>query len=235
LIGLVLVAALAGFGVYFLYPRATPDPQYCWLAFGPDAQFRVLVRLDGDVVTFTSDHLGSTDANEERRYALAQCKDVVFTASETNTSYVLKRIETVGLNRPPGRSLVFQLDGQGPQQIMHQVGDLEPAAQPDGAPMLHFHGPLTIYSAPWTNEVRAVWPKADPDLVLQKGTLENDLYACVGTVDPVKGAWVVARSLDNAGKPYFPNEVRPVADVEYPPLRPGDSPLKRRYILGKLC
>lgn len=58
-------------------------------------------------------------------------------------------------------------------------------------------------------------------------------------MDRKKGCWVVVRSGVDAGQsgkfPDFPKGIHPIVEVEFPPKRPGDEPVKRRYELDDFC
>ena len=95
------------------------------------------------------------------------------------------------------------------------------------AAIAHFHGPLTVGP-------RMVNGKPPPELDLKAGDKPTDLSAVVGTMDAEHGCYVVVRS-HNGDRSAFPEGVRPVVDVEFPPKEPGGSPVKKRYELDKFC
>ncbi len=212
-------------------------PEHCWLHFGPKAEVRVLVRLDGEAVTLEHYAAGKPTGRKEQfadrtKYpSAATGRDVSIKDPDGKTTCVI-----TGLNGPIVQAgkptfLTADVDIKGPVAY-RQYCYAEVATDPDKAPIAHFHGPLTIQAE------TANW-ELPRDLALRRGGIATHVRALVGTMDRKKGCWVVVRSGVDAGTggkfPDFPKGVHPVVDVEFSPTRPGDEPVKRRYQLDDFC
>jgi hypothetical protein len=219
----VLAVALIGAGAMFVYTRS--NPQYCLLLFGPEARVRVWVILDGKVVSIDR-HGDDFPRKGERVGRLADCKGIELLDPDRETRYIITRISDYEEGHPPQRRLIVNVDVKGPLEY-RQYGDVGMAEQPQGAAIAHFHGPLTVGP-------RTILWKLPPKLALIRGEKPTDLPANVGTMDAVRGCWVVVRT-HNGESSAFPDGVFPVVDVEFASQRPGDPPVKRRYPLDKFC
>ncbi len=228
----VPVVALAGIGAFFLYPRSKPQyPQYCWLAFGPEAKVRVLVCFDGRALYIDRDGDRQFTGPEERFSSVKECKDVVIADGVEKTSYIITETHYAGLTRPPWTMLIFHVDIKGPLEY-RQVGDVDMATEPDNAPVAHFHGPLRIHATP---KARSWEPPRDP-ITLHIGEKPTELYANISTwndEDNPNGGAAVRVEVD--GRAIFPQGIHPFVDVEFSPQRQGDVPIRKRYPLNKVC
>jgi hypothetical protein len=67
----------------------------------------------------------------------------------------------------------------------------------------------------------------------------HDLFIWVGTFDKANWCWVVLSNTvidqENFHRKDFPTDIHPVAEIEFPPARPGDKPLRERYELKERC
>jgi hypothetical protein len=223
LVGLGFVAAL---GASFLRP--CPKPEYCWLAFGPQAEVRVLVRLDGEAVSldhYASDKpAGRTEQFKDR----AECKNVALADPDGKTSYLITRLSGTGVKPGEPTDLMVSVDIRGPLEYRQYCDVVAMGADPKTAPMAHFHGPLTV-------EAQTVFWKLPPDLALHRGDKPTDLRAFVGTMDAQRGCWVVVRTHEGQDQLAFPKGVHPFVDVEFPARKPGDPPIQKRYPLDQFC
>ncbi len=95
---------------------------------------------------------------------------------------------------------------------------------PRTAMLAHFHGPLTI--GPMTID----W-KLPESAFLRKGNNPPEFIANVGTMSGKHGCWVVVRTCDEKAC-LFPDEVRPVVEVEYPAVLGTEPPIKKTYPLN---
>jgi hypothetical protein len=234
----VSLAALAGLGASWgvlaggrLPFLARPVPQCCWLAFGPQANVRVLVRLDGEAVTleqYVGDRPTGRMEQFQDRY---ECKGVTIEDPDGRTSYVLTGMSgTAAKGDEPARLLV-RVSVKGPVEYREYCDIVPVSPDPARAGLAQFHGPLTVQAQTVNWEVPA-------DLALRRGDRATDLRAVVGTMDACKGCWVVVCSHESAGgktTPAFPPGVHPFVDVEFPAQRPGDPPLHCRYPLDQFC
>lgn len=238
LLGIVMVAILASVWVC-LIARARdrlpyfhrPGLEYCWLVFGPQARVRLLVRIEGEAVTLEH-YEGDTPGERKERFEhLSDCKDVVINDPDGKTSYILEdlRRTTEKTAEPPG--LIIDVSITGPVAYREYGDVVRMSRQPKGAPIAHFHGPLTV-------QVQTINWKVPSGLALRRGSKPTDLRAFVGTFDADKGCWVVVRSEESVGgktRPAFPSGVHPVVDVEFLSGRPGSPTIKRRYPLDQHC
>ena len=202
-------------------------PKYCWLHFGPKAEVRVLVRLEGESMTLEHYAAGKPTGRKEEFADRTKRPDVTIKDSDGKTSYVLS-----GQNDPvvqAGNSTYFSydVDIKGPVAY-RQYCYAEIATDPDKAPIAHFHGPLTI-------QAEMINWELPHDLALRRGGIATHVRAFVCTLDRKKGCWVLVRSGVNNKYPDFPKGIHPVVEVEFPPKRPGDEPVKRRYELNDFC
>lgn len=107
------------------------------------------------------------------------------------------------------------------------TGALAFAAQPKNAPILHFDGPLTLGIA----DIKLPqWEKSGEDF---------DFQVNLGTPGLGKGTFV---SLDYShadakgdAVDVIPQEVYPVAEVEFPAKAPGGKPVRVRWTLKQRC
>ena len=205
-------------------------PEYCWLHFGPKAEVRVLVRLEGKMVTLEHHAAGKPTGRKEQFADQTKFRDVPIQGPDGKTSYVITGLN--GAVVPAGKPtfLTADVDIKGPVAY-RQYCYAEMTTDPDKAPVAHFHGPLTIQAEMINWEL----PR---DLALRRGGA-TQVRAFVGTVDRKKGCWVLVRSGVDAGTsgkfPDFPKGIHPVVDVEFPPGKPGAEPVKRRYELDDFC
>jgi hypothetical protein len=212
-------------------PAGGAGPQYCWLVFGPEGKVRVLVRLDGEAVTLEH-YVGDRPTGRKERFKHRNdCKDVTIGDPDGKTSYLLTSVS--GTVAKPGApiELFANVTIKGPVAYQQYCDVPQMSDKPQGAPLAHFHGPLTA------GPVTVNW-KLPPGFALRLGDEPNDVRALVGTMDAAKGCWVVVRSHEGAGekvKSAFPPGTHPFVDVEFPAKKPGDPPVKRRYPLDHFC
>jgi hypothetical protein len=223
---LLLAAGLIGIGAYFLF--LNPAPEYCWLAFGPDARARVLVCMRGETVSLEHYFDGKPTGRTERFNHRSECKGVTVADPDGKTSYVITFMSGTIVRARKPTELFVGVDIRGPVSYDQYCDVAAMTADSDGAPIAQFNGPLTISIQ--TNS----W-KLPPDLALQRGDKPTDLFAYAGTFDEQKGCWVVVSTHTNDGQPKYPKGMYPFVDVEFPPARPGDPPLKMRYPLDEFC
>jgi hypothetical protein len=166
---------------------------------------------------------GGGEGPQKRLTTRWDYKDFTITGRDGRTSYVIKKIS------PDGERRIVSVDINGPLEYQ-QYCDIALSEDPDKAPLAHFHGPLMVQS------VQISW-QLPPNLALRRGDKPTDLQAYVGTLDAVKGCWVVVQAADRyrPGIPLFPEGVHPVAEVEFPSQSPGAPPIKRIYSLDKTC
>jgi RNA polymerase sigma factor (sigma-70 family) len=235
------------------------DPHYCWLVFGPKGKVRALVRIDGEEVCIDRDGDGKFDGKGERFKSEKDCKDVVIADPDGKTSYVITGVHDLHVV-PPDKFLEVRVRIRGPLSYP-QVGIIQMGGKPKGAPEAHFHGPLTVApkagriinraSRLVENELVDLGPLLPQPLkemagigifaetrlpkALRKTAEATDLYAVVTT--PCENGWVCVCSSDDRDRQQspFPAGIHPFVDVEFPAMKPGDPPVKKRYPLDQFC
>ncbi len=227
------VVLLAGIAAFFVYPRLKPwEPQYCWFLFGPEANVRVLVCLEGEAISLGHYVNGSFTGQTERFRDRTECANVTIADPDGKNCYIITRISPTIARRETPANLLVHVDIKGPVEYQ-QYGDVEMGQDSETAPLAHFHGPLTV-------EAATISWKLPPGLALQRGDNPIDLRALVGTFDAAKRCWVVVRSepmfsRPEERRPAFPQGIHPFVDVDFPAKNPSAPPVRRRYALDKFC
>jgi hypothetical protein len=223
--------ALLGMGVGALHFRT--EPQYCWLAFGPEGRVRLLVCYRGGELSFEEYVDGAPTGRKDSFASRADVRGIVLADPDGETTYSLTRVSGGAAKKGEPANLLVHVDVSGPV-VYEQYCDVRAVTgDPLQAPVAHFHGPLSAGPATVNWQLPA-------DLALRRGGEPTDLRAVVGTMDSAKGCWVVVRSENlfthpDARRSMFPEGVYPVADIEFPAKRPGDPPVKRQYALDQFC
>jgi hypothetical protein len=206
-----------------------PEPTFGWLHFGPKEKVRVLVRIDGQAISLTEYVDGKHTGRVERFKTADACKDVIIRDPDGKTSYVITRLNAFQPRKDSTAiDLIVDVDIQGPVKYQQYCDIVGTTAGSENAPMAHFHGPLTM-------EPRKIYWKLPEGLKLQRGNKPGDLYANVGTMDAKRGCWVVVRTHGAKEASVFSADAMPRVDVEFPPKKPGDPPIKRHYELKEVC
>jgi hypothetical protein len=222
----VLVILLAGSGAYFLDSRS--NPQYGWLVFGRDARVRVLVCLDGEALSLTHYANGEPTGRNERFTRPQDLKEVAVSDPDGRASYMITGMSSQNVKAGQPAELVVEVHIKGPIDYRQYCVLVGMAGNTEGAPLAHFHGPLTV-------EASTINWKLPPNLSLQRGNKPTDLRAHVGTMDAQKRCWVVVRTHDDKSQSAFPQGVHPFVDVEFPSKEKAGPPVKRRFALDKVC
>lgn len=202
------------------------SPKYGLLLFGPDAKLRVWLVLDGETLYLDRNGDGNLTAANKRFAKASDCNDIEIADPDGRTRYVIENVSEHSEGKPARRFLDVGVTIKGPVEYRQYCG-LELKDSPRDAAIAHFNGPLGIGP-------RTINWKAPPGLSLVTGDKPADLYAMVGTMSAKYRCWVVARS-HNGDKSAFPKGVHPVVDIEFPPKKPGEASVKRRYALDGFC
>jgi hypothetical protein len=217
--------------------QQSTEPVYGWLAFGPKEAVRVLVCLDGKTITLEQ-RAGDKPVGRKRRFErLSDCKDVTFADPDGKTSYVIKAVEQLGLVPELGKALELGVEVRGPLAY-HQGAVVQLARGPERAPVAHFHAPLTmsLNEKLSHNLFRTLVWKRPADVVLRKGPAPSELFVTIRNRKLHSGCYVVVGTTDESGKKcLFPKAVRPVAEIEFPPAKPGGPVIRKRYTLDHFC
>lgn len=202
-------------------------PLYCWLAFGSEADERVLARVAGATFSLDRDHDGAFRGKCEVFASPYDVKGVSAAGGDGKTSYVIQRVSTIGAGEQT--RLMVEVDIRG-SVVYQEYCDVGVAPDPSAAPVARFHAPLTV-------ALQRLLDVPSPEQALRRGTTPTELRVNVSTIDQASGCWVVVRSAERyrPGVATFPAGVHPFVDVEYPPNRPGGLPVRRRYPLDKTC
>jgi hypothetical protein len=236
-----------------------PGAFYCWLVFGPEKKVRALVRLDGDEVAIDRDGDGKFNSKGELFETEKDCKNVPIANPSGKTSYVVTFVDALKLV-PPEKAVEFGVCIRDGRDFL-QGGVVQMADSPDGAPEIHFDGPLTIGPQAFHIQNRAVrllqnglldvdvllpqWLRQatgkqvyiDPELPpsLKRGNEPTLVFAQSLTVGDRSIVGICSGDTEVARRensPY-PAGVHPFVDVEFPAKKAGDPPLKRRYPLAE--
>jgi hypothetical protein len=217
------------------------NPLYCLLVFGPEAKVRVWVVLDGDVLYVDRNGNGDlTDPGERitgevyrnlevrpdvevmRTFDLRRFKDgdetVLTCGPEVQWFYVHQLVpredwhDQVWVKRfqeRPFRFAVTTKTGHG------QDANLRFAASPRDAPILHFDGPRR-FALSGKSGPQSFRPGEPCDLAVElhtqglNATVRTDVYE-------------------------VPENVHPVAEIAFPPGRPGEDSVRVRVELKERC
>ena len=236
------------------------EPHYGWLVFGPEGKLRTLFRLRGEEVAVDRNNDGKFDGKGERFKSEKGCKDVVIADPDGKTSYVITSVHVMHVV-PPEKFVEIRVHIRGSLNY-HQAGLMQLSKDRATAGQARFHGPLTASpeGATIANRARrllqtdlgdlgflvppSVADLAGKGLFIEPGLPRSlprtgqpaDLMAGVVTLG--KDSIVTVCSPENTpegrrAKSPFPKGVYPVADVEFPPKKPGDPPIKKRYPLDQ--
>jgi RNA polymerase sigma factor (sigma-70 family) len=236
------------------------EPHYGWLVFGPQGKLRTLFRLRGEEVAVDRNNDGKFDGKGERFQSEKDCKDVVIADPDGKTSYVITSVHVMHVV-PPEKFVEIRVHIRGSLDY-HQGGLMQLSKDRATAGQARFHGPLTTSpeGATIANRARrllqtdlgdlgflvppSVADLAGKGLIIESGLPRSlprtgqpaDLMAGVVTLG--KDGIVTVCSPENTPegrrrKSPFPKGVYPVTDVEFPPKKPGDPPIKQRYPLDQ--
>jgi hypothetical protein len=224
---LLALAAVVLAGIAAFVLQSHPQPQYCWLVFGPQAKARLLVCLTGEKVTLDEyadeEPTGRTESFADR----LECKDFAIADPDGSTSYVITAMSGAIARTGIPTELFVNVHIQGPLEY-RQYCDAVMSDDPSTAPVVHFHGPLRVAA-------ETIKGKLPSGLGLRRGDKPTDLRAFAGTIDAQKGCWVVVASQDDKRQPLFPPGVHPYVDVEFPSKDQNTAPINNRYSLDGFC
>jgi hypothetical protein len=227
---LLLATALLGTGLWLAYHRLPffhrPQPLYGLLVFGPGEGVRVRLTVRDESLTLEQ------DGRDPRVYPVrldrtSELPIIALDDPDGRTQYLISRAALHRRDETRPDELYLRVHVRGAADYW-QYSFVPLAEDPAAARTQHFHGPLTV--GPPTNN--GVLP---PDLALTTGEEPNDLRAVVTTANPARGCWVAVCSHLGLDEATFPDGVRPVADIEFPPKTPGGPPVRQRYVLDGFC
>jgi hypothetical protein len=216
------------------------NPQYCLLVFGPEAKTRVWVVVDGDVLyldrngngdlTDPGERIAKSDVDRGSNpdievtrtfevYSWTEGAQSILTCGlEVDSLYIFQLVPRADAHdqawlrryqQEPFDVAVTTKSG-GRQRV-----GLRFAARPQDAPILHFDGPRRL----------ALFEGFGP-CVFRRGEI-SDLFVALRT----EGLNATVRTdADQA-----PEEIHPVAEIEFPPGRPDGDPIRLRVELKERC
>jgi len=124
---------------------------------------------------------------------------------------------------PPIAAAVTQTAGRDAR------GCLKFAPRPGSAPVVHFGGPLT-FGGP-------VRLGPGHDVAMVGGTEHTDFYVTLGTPGLGAGTFASLIYLSPGGdkRCIVPEDCHPIAEAVFPPARPGEQPVRRKWVLKQRC
>lgn len=227
---LTLVGAIlcCTFFAYYATRDSRPRTLYCWLLFGSEPKARILVRCDGAAISIDANGNGRFEPNE--RFARVEdCKSLEIVSPSKGATYTITNIGYRRMNAPPWARVSFYVDIGGAREY-RELGEAEMSTTQGDAVEVPFDGHLVV-RAPYEEYFRLSSKPRDP-LRIQKGGQPSMLQVDVGTFNARSGAAVCP----NRGRTSaFPPGVHPVADIQFPPKRHGDPPVRKQYPLDGFC
>jgi predicted choloylglycine hydrolase len=216
----------------------TKSPKYALLLFGPQMGLRVWIVMDGEILYVDRNGNGDLTEPGERFDKEASCKDVEIADPDRVTKYVIKKVSSdystytpearqkrTAEGIPPALLVTVEIQGQFRYWQYCDVQQMRDA--PQKAMIAHFHGPLTVGP-------RTINWRLPTSTALHFGNQPDMLAGVIGTMDEKHGCWVVVQTHEG-DKCLFPEGVRPVAVVEFPPKDRNGTTVKKCYHLDKFC
>jgi hypothetical protein len=223
------------------------SPKYCLLVFGPEAAARVWIVLDGDVLYV--DRNGNGDLTEEGERVRSTKLTPRLKESNVQLFFDIRDLEPEGrkVDRKYPRMAVVRVKDRGYSVVVELGGGrlqsrfddrLQWSERPKDAPILHFDGPLTL---------ALVDDARDGYFELVKAFNKKfDLHAVIGTPGVGKhtfvalqhGQWTLAAKLDDSytkTKPLVPEDLHPLAEIEFPSKALDGPPVRARAELLDRC
>ncbi len=219
----VVISTLVSGGVLVYMTR----PNYGWLTFGREERVRLLLCDRGLWISATTYVDGNQLGSVKRVADWDDLQGTTLADPDGETTYRLASVTNLKTNDQP-RELMVTVEVAGPVAYRQYCDVMVVADRPDSARVSQFHGPLTV------GPVTTNWKLPD-DLALERGSHPTTLRSVVGTLDQLRGCWVVVESHNKNREPHFPSGVLPEVHVEFPPLSAGQPPVERRYPLDQVC
>ena len=209
------------------------SPRYCLAVFGPKADYRVWLVLDGD--TLYVDRNGNGDLTErgestgpkETNTDPCSFKDVKFLRPDGKTEETLEFALYGWFDYKAGKesdrfgpAVFFTWEGKHYGSWGDETGNCVWGTKPKDAPVLHIGGPLQMGF------------ETDAEYALKrKGDDEYELSVGVGTRGLGKGAFVHLGYAKDA----IPKDKYPTAVLEFPNKKPGGPPVVVKAVIKQRC
>ena len=194
--------------------------------FGPEGDTRMLLRVAGGELFLDRNGDGRFDGPDERPGPAGDARSIEIAGRDGGTRYVLSGFRLFDGGEIGHRCLI-DADVRGPLNFA-QTADAGLGRFRRTAPVAHFNGPLTV-------QAQSIAWKLPPDLALVRGDKPADLRVVIGTLDAATECWTCVRVHGTNNQPYFPADLHPVVDVEFPPKSEGARPPRVRYVLKEFC
>jgi RNA polymerase sigma factor (sigma-70 family) len=194
--------------------------QFCMFVFGPKAEVRVLVQVDGENVALDLDGDGKFEGKGERFKSEKDCKNIVIADPDGKTTYVITNLQVSQGTTVPEKVIQVGVQVRGPFNYS-QSGFVKMALDRKSASQAHahFNGPLKLF----VNPTLPASFKRDNQQTLLATFIQTPTEMGVVSINSVDD--------DAPDQSPFPKGVHPFADVEYPALTKDELPIKRRYAL----
>jgi hypothetical protein len=189
-------------------------PGYCLLVFGPDASCRVWVVQDGDRLYVDATGTGDL-TGEGKRLAVgkpAPGKELTIGTVPISGKRVAPKT-TLKLSVVNNRKRVAIGVDCSSEGLPVEVTGISFGDSPKTAPIIHFQGPLSLFP----NHPHTV-----------KRGKEEELMVFVGT----RG---LGESVTRILHERVPEDVHPVAEIEFPAKEAGGKPIRRKVVLNQRC
>jgi hypothetical protein len=195
-------------------PAYRSKPRYCLLVFGLEAKTRVWLVLDGDVLYVDRNSNGDLTEKGERVEAV-RLKDLgwrEFTVSEGIGQSKYKELVVLEQHPSLGKhywGVSLTVEGKG-----RQGGAAVFAERPQDAPILHFDGRLTMLLGVW----KLVRDQKDGQLAahLVNQGVGKDVFTFLN-------------------HKAIPDNIHPIAEIEFPNKNPSGEPVKVKLRLTERC
>jgi hypothetical protein len=189
-------------------PAYQEKPKYCLLVFGPEANKRMWLVVDGN--TLYLDRQGSQDLREAIRHPRSSWSGI-YLGSLTNSAGTSARAFLDVRPLSTGFLLEFEMDGFIQQAGSDRKERVVFAERPADAPIVHFAGPLTIR-----------WYQKPPAFVADQ---ESDFNTMLGTPGIGTGAFAAVPCCA------VPKQARLTAQIEFPHRDPQQPPISKEIRL----
>lgn len=194
-------------------PPDTARPRYCLLVFGPKAETRVWLVLDGNTLFVDRNGDGNLTGERERVTVEDEFEPVEIGEPDGKTTHRILSVRP--WEGPDGKHAMSVTVESGTKH--RQFAICYPAETPQKAPIVHFDGPRTIR-------------------LLEKPTLiagqPAELQVGVGTPGLGRDAFAY---LSVQGESIVPKDVHPIAEIAFSSKAPGNEQVKLKVDLLHRC
>jgi hypothetical protein len=202
-------------------PAYKGKPKYGLLVFGSEAKHKLWIVLDGTDLYVDKNGDGVLTTEERFPQDGRELKEF-----DVAGGY---KVKSIGVHREQDKRVFLMVRIQVGDKFV-QYCDLSLVENRQNSLVAHFDGPLKL-GLRETNWVCT-------EKLVRDGEA-HDLFIWVGTFDKANWCWVVLSNTNIDREDFhrkdFPTDIHPVAEIEFPPVRAGDKPLRERYELKERC